>query len=353
MIKKIILCSSVFVFSHGVYAQQQDTSQGILYKIPRAIDATPTFLPQQSNHPIVPSTQTTEDRTWIDQQQKGVRHWVDGTAHKIDDWFGVTNPSQPASATLRILLDNKWDDYDGYEIRPRIRGKIELPTLEKRFSVVFGDDSLDDQLKNQVAITNENPSLAENKNYDQQRTREDNSSIALRWSNFSKKYDFETDADVGIRSGDDVYLRLKAEKDWQLQNDFVFHAEQIYRYGSDSENYLRTNLELLHQRKNEASLSNQFALVYADASEDDLNWSNYTFRQHQFFQGNRFNYGVYSGGYYNDNQLRLDSWGPFVSWRQPVLREWFFVQTDLNYFNEDRENQDHHVSALLRLEALF
>ena len=62
---------------------------------------------------------------------------------------------------------------------------------------------------------------------------------------------------------------------------------------------------------------------------------------------------MYGGGYYNDNQLRLDSWGPFISWRQPVLREWFFVQTDLNYFNQDREDQDHHVSALLRLEALF
>lgn len=353
MIKKIILCSSLLVFTHGVYAQQQETSQGLLYKIPRMIDATPTLLPQQSNHPIVPSTQITEDRTWIDQQQKGVRHWVDGTAHKIDDWFGVTDPNKPASATLRILLDNKWDDYDGYEIRPRVRGKIKLPTLEKRLSLVFGDDSLDDQLDNQVTITNENPSLAEDKNYDRERTREDNSSIALRWSNFSKKYDFETDADVGIRSGDDVYVRLKAEKDWQLQHDFAFHAEQIYRYGSDSENYLRTNLELVHQRKNEASLSNQFALVYADTSEDDLNWSNYTFRQHQFFQGNRFNYGVYSGGYYNNNQLRLDSWGPFISWRQPVLREWFFVQTDLNYFNQDREDQDHHVSALLRLEALF
>ena len=61
---------------------------------------------------------------------------------------------------------------------------------------------------------------------------------------FSKRLPFETDADLGLRSGDDVYLRLKASKDWQLENDFSFHAEQIYRYGIDSkklfENQYRT-----------------------------------------------------------------------------------------------------------------
>ncbi|EHU1259212.1 hypothetical protein A1E07_RS18505, partial [Acinetobacter baumannii] len=56
---------------------------------------------------------------------------------------------------------------------------------------------------------------------------------------------------------------------------------------------------------------------------------------------------------YNDNDLRLNSWGPFVSWRQPVLREWFFVQGDLNYFNDHREDRNHYVSTFLRLEALF
>ncbi len=351
--KKIVLLGALASISSTLWAQSDRQNTGWLYQIPRVIDATPTIFPKQSDHPIVPNTQATEDKSWVDHQQKGLRNWVDSTAHKVDDWFGETDPNRPASATLRILLDQQWDKYDSYEIRPRIRGKIDLPTLEKRFSLVFGDDSLDDQLDTQVSITNENPALAQDKNYDSKRTREDNSSIALRWSNFAKSLPFETDADIGLRSGDDVYLRLKAEKDWQLENDFRLHAEQIYRYGSDSENYLRTNLELVHERPNEALLSNQFSLIYADESEDDLNWSTYSFRQHQFFRGNRFNYGIYTAGYYNTDQLRLNSWGPFVSWRQPFLREWFFVQGDLNYLNDHREDQDHHLGALVRFEALF
>ena len=329
------------------------TGTGILDQIPRLIDATPTILPEQSDEAMVPTTEETEDKSWADKKQKRIREWADRTAHKIDNWFGQTNPDEPATATLRIILDNSWDKYENYEIKPRIRGKIKLPTLEQKLSLVFGDDSLDNELDTNVAITNENPGNARDKNLDIRRTRENNSSFALRWSEFSKGLPFDSDLDLGVRSGDDIYVRAKISKDWAMQNDFSFHAEQIYRYGLQSENYLRTNLELIHARPNEAFFSNQLSLTYADEQEDDLTWDNYTFRQHQFFQGNRFNYGIYTGGYLDDKDLRLNRWGPYVSWRQPFLREWFFVQGDLNYLNDDRLDRSHYLGAMVRLEAIF
>lgn len=329
------------------------TDENLLDQIPRWVDATPTIFPEQSNEPIVPPTEQTEDQTWVDRKQKKIRNWADRTSEKIDNWFGEVDPQKPATATIRVMVDNYWNEYDNFEIKPRIRGKIKLPTLEKRLSVVFGDDSLDNEFNNSPANINQNPNQDSNKKLDGKQTRDDNSSIALRWSNFSKKLPFETDADLGIRSGDDIYVRLKASRDWQLRNDFKFYAEQIYRYGVDSENYLRTNLELTHARPNQPILSNQFSLTYADDQDDDLAWENRTFREHSFFANNRFNYGIYTSGYYNDNDLRLNSWGPFVSWRQPVLREWFFVQGDVNYFNDHREDRNHFVSTFLRLEALF
>ena len=338
--------------SSGVQTEAT-TDENLLDQIPRWVDATPTIFPEQSNQPIVPPTEQTEDQTWVDRKQKNIRNWADRTSEKIDNWFGEVDPKKPATATIRVMVDNYWNEYDNFEIKPRIRGKIKLPTLEKRLSVVFGDDSLDNEFDNSPANINQNPNQDSNKKLDGKQTRDDNSSIALRWSNFSKKLPFETDADLGIRSGDDIYVRLKASRDWQLRNDFKFYAEQIYRYGLDSENYLRTNLELTHARPNQPFLSNQFSLTYADDQDDDLAWENRTFREHSFFANNRFNYGIYTSGYYNDSDLRLNSWGPFVSWRQPVLREWFFVQGDVNYFNDHREDRNHFVSTFLRLEALF
>ena len=330
-----------------------DENFNLLYQLPSWIDAVPTFLPQQSDELMVRSILETADRTWVDRKQFQIRSWADDTSHKIDNWFGETDPEKPASATLRVIVDNSWNKYDGYEIKPRIRGRIKLPTLERQLSLVFGDDSLDNELDNNVAITNENPGNSNDKTLDRQQTRENNSSFALRWSEFSKYLPFKTDLDLGLRSGDDIYLRLKASKDWKLENDFSFHAEQIYRYGIDSKNYLRTNLELTHARPNQAFLSNQLNLTYSDNQDDDLTWDNSLFRQHQFFHENSFSYGIYTGGFLNNKDLRLNSWGPFISWRQPLWREWFYVQGNLNYMNDHRDDRSHFISTSIRFEALF
>ncbi|WP_257227638.1 hypothetical protein [Acinetobacter sp. YH16032] len=340
-------------FQQKDWPTSDENSLGWINYVPRMVDATPTLFPEQSNKKIYAPTQMTEDLSWIDRRQKSIRQWADRTAQRIDGWFGEGYEDETAKATLRVIFDNKWNKYDDYEFKPRIRGKIDLPTLERKLSLVFGDDSLDNEIDNNIAITNENPAGDPDKNVDTKRIREDNSSIALRWSQLSDKLPFDLDADLGIRSGDDIYARLKAKKDWTLGNDFSFHAEQIYRYGIDSENYLRTNLELTHARPNEAFISNQLYLTYADEQDDDWTWDNRTYRQHQFFHDNRFNYGMYVGGYYNEDDLRMNSWGPFVSWRQPLFREWFFVQGDLNYFNDKREDRSHYPRALVRLEARF
>ena len=330
-----------------------DENFNLLYQLPSWIDAVPTFLPQQSDELMVRPILETADRTWVDRKQFQIRSWADDTSNKIDNWFGETDPEKPASATLRVIVDNSWNKYDGYEIKPRIRGRIKLPTLERQLSLVFGDDSLDNELDNNVAITNENPGNSNDKTLDRQQTRENNSSFALRWSEFSKYLPFKTDLDLGLRSGDDIYLRLKASKDWKLENDFSFHAEQIYRYGIDSKNYLRTNLELTHARPNQAFLSNQLNLTYSDNQDDDLTWDNSLFRQHQFFHENSFSYGLYTGGFLNNKDLRLNSWGPFISWRQPLWREWFYVQGNLNYMNDHRDDRSHFISTSIRFEALF
>lgn len=353
-----VMTFSAIQSSHATTTEQSNSEitphlQNMIDHIPSWIDATPTLFPAQSDQTNVPNTTDAQSRTWIDQQQSHIEQSVDQTAMKIDSWFGTPNPERPADASLRLIIDQSYNQYDKYEFKPRIRGRIKLPTLEHKLSLVFGDDSLDNEFDHNVAIINQNPSYAADKQFDKKQSREDNSSLALRWSEMSKNLPFKFDADLGLRSGDDLYVRFKAKKDWALQNDFYIHAEQIYRYGIQSENYLRTNLELTYARPEQAFISNQFSLTYADDQDDDLVWDNRLFRQHQFFKNNRFSYGLYSGGYYDQSNLRLDSWGPFVSWRQPIWREWVFIQADLNYFNQHRDDRNHYLSSFFRMEALF
>ena len=112
-------------------ATTKDNEIGLLNYIPKIVDSTPTIFPEQSNQVIVPPTDATEDQTWADKKQKKISNWADRTANKMDNWFGKTDPAHPASATLRIIVDNQWNKHDGYDVNPRIRGKVKLPTLEK------------------------------------------------------------------------------------------------------------------------------------------------------------------------------------------------------------------------------
>ena len=63
---------------------------------------------------------------------------------------------------------------------------------------------------------------------------------------------------------------------------FKFYAEQIYRYGIDSENYYVLILNLPMLDRINRFLSNQFSLTYADDQDDDLGLGK-PFREHNFF----------------------------------------------------------------------
>ncbi len=113
------------------------------------------YLPEQSNQ-IRSCQPQTEHLTWFDQRQKNI---ATGQIKQHINWItGLVNQVlNSLPGRLRVLVDSSWDKHNEYEVKPRIRGKIKLPTLENKLSVVFGDDSLDNELQNNVAITNENP----------------------------------------------------------------------------------------------------------------------------------------------------------------------------------------------------
>ncbi|WP_234395944.1 hypothetical protein [Neisseria wadsworthii] len=94
-------------------------------------------------------------------------------------------------------------------------------------------------------------------------------------------------------------------------------------------------------------------MQYEHDHEELWTWGNSLYRQHDLEGMRRLNYGVYTGGDIKNRKAKLNSYGPFAGWRQPVWKDWLFVQTEVNYLNDKKRNRSHHVGALLRFEALF
>ncbi|WLF83448.1 hypothetical protein [Moraxella sp. ZY210820] len=306
---------------------------------------------------VTQSTVQTENNRWVDHRHSDVKEWLNDSSNKIDNWFGDIDPSRPASANLRIIVDNQWNEYDDFHSHPRIRGKIKLPTLEKKLSIMIGDDSLDDVSDHKVTV-DQHSTTQSKKVIDRTQTRKENTSLALRFSKWNDNLPFDADFDIGLRSHDNPFARLKISKDWSFSPTTGLYTEQTYRYSRKNKNEIRSFWEIYYQQNDNTRMMWQSNFNYQEKSDDDLTWDSSLFRQHQFNQHQRLNYGLQATGYFNsDNayvkEWDLNRWGAFVSWRQPLWREWFFVQADVNYMNDKRLNRDHYPSAGVRLEMLF
>ncbi|QLB20742.1 hypothetical protein A6B43_03990 [Vespertiliibacter pulmonis] len=292
--------------------------------------------------------------TAVDRHHTNVQNLLYNWSNTLDDWFGTPDLSNPASANLRIMLDNQWNRYDGYSIKPRIRAKIRLPALKKHFSVVLGDEDIDNQAqdKHQTSPNYREP-MGKNKHYDRRQVRNTNHSLALRWSDDIKKWGINTDIDLGIRSGADIFLRVKADKTWQHTEKFSTRLEQIYRYGINSKHYLRTNLENKFNETEYSFINNHTYLEYTHDIDEDTRWGNSIYRQHNFVGLKQLNYGLFFGGEFDSKKFELTHYGPFINWRQPILREWLFIQPEIWFYNSKKLHRKHHVGTFLRLEAVF
>ena len=122
-----------------------------------------------------------EEQTWVDKQHSKAHTGIQNLANSLDSWFGTPDPSRPASANLRVILDTEWNKYDDFTVNPRVRGRLRLPVLQDKISVVFGDDSLDNQLQDSSLLPQDSRGRNGERTFNRRQNREENSSLALRW----------------------------------------------------------------------------------------------------------------------------------------------------------------------------
>lgn len=310
-----------------------------------AFIALPSFAQGENN-------QNDENPLWIDQQHQNIRTTLHNWSNNINAWLGEADPNKPASASLRLMWDTRWNKFDGLTYKPRIRGKIKLPVLKQKLNVVFGDDDLEDKVT-RTKIGQNYEQLEKDRHYDSKQARNDNASIALRWSNSIKNLGIEADLDGGIRSGTDIYTRLRLSKQWIISENFNTKLEQIYRLGTKSKHYLRTNLENKYQETDQITLVNHSFLQYTHNSEEKTEWGNSIYREHNIPEMKRLSYGLFMGGSLNANKYKFNHWGPFINYRQPIFRNWVFIQPEVNFYNDKDNDRNHYLGAFLRLELLF
>lgn len=175
--------------------------------------------------------------------------------------------------------------------------------------------------------------------------------LTASWDTISTWMPFENNLDLGSNSDSDIYVQFLAKKKWNLRHNISIDTEQVFRYGSTSRNYTETTLNLTQKMQDNTLFANKFNVNKSE--NEEYNWGNWTFQQFEFVKDNSLTYGIYSGGVYTKNDMRVNSWGPYLSWRQPIWRDWIFMQNDLNFFNHIDDDPKHQLSVQMNLEANF
>jgi hypothetical protein len=83
---------------------------------------------------------------WADKSYEYVTYRADNLAVWLDSFFGeVGSDLEAADSRLRLRLEYKWDEDDGDDTKVRLRGKVDLPRLDDRLSIVFSSEDDEDR----------------------------------------------------------------------------------------------------------------------------------------------------------------------------------------------------------------
>ena len=177
---------------------------------------------------------------WADSSYGYVTARSDALAQWVDSFFGVpATETDSADSVLRLFGEYEYDQEQGSDQKLRLRGKVDLPRLSRRLSVVFSED---DDERSDVA-----PDL-ERRNSDvglQYRVVErarsrlylsvgTNSSLEFR-SSLRYRYDLPISERWSLRFGERLYYK---EDDGfgtlsRVDLDYLLNQDRILRWTSD------------------------------------------------------------------------------------------------------------------------
>lgn len=78
---------------------------------------------------------------WLDTTQSYSSSKADALAQQLDRFFGVERSDlEAAYSSLRLIPEIRWHENDDFEGRLRLRGRLHLPRIDERLSLVFSED---------------------------------------------------------------------------------------------------------------------------------------------------------------------------------------------------------------------
>jgi hypothetical protein len=289
---------------------------------------------------VVNPADTSPPESWLDKSHSYTTGSTDALANWLDLFFGSPRADiEAASSSLRLITELDWSEGNSHSENVRLRGKVRLPRINKRLSLVFTDEDGDETVNaDDIAGLNE----------------EDKSSQLGFQYRFIDKLRSRVDFGLGLRSSG----KVKASGRYRFQQGLSDNLTQRFTETlsfEDGEGFgSRSRYDL------DYSLGDNRLLRWSNRAKfternDDVEWSTgWTLAKRL---GNKEALSAFT---WIEGETRPEnftsSYGVGLRYRRNIHRPWIFYEVSPSYsWAKDYWNDDRDGGALMtfRVELLF
>jgi len=274
---------------------------------------------------------------WVDSSRGYVVNKADSMAQWMDKFFGTGLADfDSASSHLRLQLVYDWDEEDA-NVRARLNGKLNLPQIDERLSLVFSEED-GDQTSVSENLDDGAPNAASGDN------------VGVQY-NLQEKKNSRIDLMFGFRSG----LKIKAGARYRYDFKFTdtlygrFREELFFQDGKGLGT--ETRGELNKELSANDVLRYTAELKFGEKT-GGIEWSNRASFNKRFKEGVALSYFVFANGETREQYLTKNV-GLGVRFRRSIYRDWLFFELEPNYSwrrEEPADNRDGVAGIITRLE---
>jgi len=279
---------------------------------------------------------------WGDEGHQLVCNSANGFVNWIDRFFYSEDfEVEAAEAYMRLRLTHFAYEAQDNELDIGFRGRVSLPALSKRVTLIIYDNEEEDEDKKTPEITESNPQ------------NDHGTNVAIQFTEFDEGH-HRLDYRLGIRSSGAFKSALRYRYRWNMNDQQSLQVTNRLRFRADEG--FENRIQLRHDTMlgKDDVLRIHHTTRYGKITRG-VEWNQYAGITHRLNDTSALTGFIEAQGITQPNNL-VTSAGFGLNYRKQFFRDWMYVETRPAFYFE-RESKEVHRDgrwrAYLRLEMVF
>ena len=318
----------------GVLTGNDSGSAGILF-LPLVLLLLWTPVPAQSADAEQPEP---GEAPWIDSSRDYVIDQADSLAYWMNDFFGNVRTEEEAPySTLRLRIEQEWDEEDHFDSDVKLRGKVHLPNLNKRLSLLFSEEDSGATGTDDLLI-------------DERDTPDD---VSLQYE-ARKRERYRVDFRLGLRSSLHPKASVRYRYEYPLNETLLGTFSEEVLYLSDDGFASKTRIELDKVLDEQRLLQWHNKIDWEEISSG-VQWSSSLSLDRKLSERRAYAYFISMDGRTEPENI-VHNYAVGIRYRQNIFRPWLFAEVQPSYRWSKEEPglpRENAFLVLFRLEVVF